>query len=192
MFKEIDDIVLEISSLPGITKKSAEKLVYYLISNKFKLEKLTDSIWNIKNIYECKECNFVTLEKLCYICIDKTRKNKLIIVENKLDIIKFEKMKNLNAYYHVIGNLISPNKKDKNLKNIDFEGLDKRIKNNKYSEIIIALSPNIEGLVTANYIKRKYSESNITQLAQGIPLGAAIDYVDEITLKKSIENRKGD
>lgn len=187
--------LIELSSslnkLPGISKKQAEKIAYYLLSNEEGLGfELAESIANaISNIQLCENCGHYTEKQICDICEDKNRQLVLVIVETPLDVFKFEENKSIRPYYHVLGGLINISKKI-NFEDLNLSTLPERAK--KYKEVILALSPNLEGIVTANYIHKILSDSGVkvTQLAQGIPLGAAMEYVDELTLKAALDNRK--
>ena len=178
-----------LSSLPGITKKNATKIAYYLInSDKEESKELSETILEATNkIKKCEICNHITEEKICSMCSDKTRKKVLIVVETSLDVFKFEEMLPVKHYYHVLGGLINVSK------NVEFDSLNinnLKERAEKMGEVILALSPNLEGIVTANYIKELVGDVKTTQLAQGIPLGAAMEYVDELTLKAAMMNRK--
>ncbi|MCK5806963.1 MAG: toprim domain-containing protein, partial [Mycoplasmataceae bacterium] len=108
--------------------------------------------------------------------------------ESPIDIFKFEQSDAIRPYYHVLNGLVSI-QKNIDLSRLNTKNLIERSK--KYKEVIIALSPNLEGIVTANYIKELLGDGiKVSQLAQGIPLGAAMEYVDEVTLKAAFENRK--
>jgi len=183
------DLSNELSSLPGITKKQSEKIAFYLIKSDPSISKrIADAMGNASlKIKQCSICNHITEKDVCDICLDTTRKKLLVIVQDSTDIFKFEDAGNINPHYHVLGGLINVSKNIE-LSDLNIDNLTQRAK--EYNEIILALSPNLEGIVTANFLKELLNESKVTQLAQGIPLGAAMEYVDELTLKAAIENRK--
>ncbi len=183
------DLTNELSSLPGISKKQAERLAFHLVkSNKDVSESLSKTIERaISNIKECSICNHITEEDICEICKDETRRNTLVIVENSTDVFKFEDAGNIQPHYHVLNGLINVSRNIE-INDLNIDNLVERAK--EYKEVILALSPNLEGIVTANYLKELLKDSKVTQLAQGIPLGAAMEYVDELTLKAAIDNRK--
>ena len=188
--KSLQKLIVTINSLPGISKKQAQKIAYYLIDkNEFLLDDLIDSLKLVKkNLRKCVECNNIDETETCSICTSTNREKKLVIVESPLDIVKFEQSKVFKPYYHVLGGLVNISK-SVDIDDLNIKNLKTRVK--KYKEIIIALSPNLEGIVTANYIKKYLGDKvKVTQLAQGIPLGAAMEYVDEITLKAALDNRK--
>ncbi len=189
--ESLTELIKQLNSLPGIGKKQAERIAYHLINDKNSISENLEINLRLsrENIKYCTECGNISENNICYICVSNDREKKLIIVETPLDIFKFEESNVIKPYYHVLHGLANISKniepKDLNLKNLKERSL-------KYKEIIIALSPNLEGIVTANYISHFLQNDNIkiTQLAQGIPLGAALEYVDKITLKSAIENRK--
>lgn len=177
-----------LNSLPSVSKKNAEKIAYFLVNNHQIGEELIEGIEEAnKLIKKCEVCNHLSQSKVCPICSDKSRQKKLVIVETPLDVFKFEEKTDIKPFYHVLGSLINVSKKIE-FKDLFLENLQKRASG--MNEIIIALSPNLEGIVTANYIAELLKEHKVTQLAQGIPLGAAMEYVDELTLKAALQNRK--
>ena len=189
--KSLEKLINSLYSLPGITKKQAEKLAYNLLTNyKKEADNFIESYKFAKDIIKrCIECGNISEDKTCAICLNSLgdRKNVLIIVENPIDVFKFEESAVINGYYHVLHGLVDVVDESK-IDKLNVKNLFQRSK--KFSEIIIALSPNMEGIVTANYIKSIISNKKVTQLAQGIPLGAAMEYVDKFTLSAALKNRK--
>lgn len=187
--KTLLTLIDEFSSLPGISKKQAEKLAYHIIqSDSFVGETLADAIVaTSRRIHKCSNCNHLTEEDICYICKDPSRKKILVVVQNSLDVFKFEETQDFKPYYHVLNGLINVSK-NVNFNDLDIKGLEERARD--YKEIILALSPTLEGIVTANYLQSLFKDMKVTQLAQGIPLGSAMEYVDELTLKAALDNRK--
>lgn len=183
-------LISKFNSLPGIGKKQAERIAYYLIKeDTWVSEELEDTLKVVRaKIINCGMCGSITEDKVCNICLSKNREKKLVIVETSLDLFKFEKSNSIKPYYHVLNGLVNI-QKNINPEDLNLTTLVERV--SKYREVIIALSPNLEGIVTANYIRQLLgSKVKVTQLAQGIPLGAAMEYVDEITLKAALDNRK--
>lgn len=184
--KILEELINQLHTLPGISKKQAEKIALNIVLNK-KIE-LVEAMDNaINNMHKCQECHLICEESICSICQDTSREKILIIVETSMDVFKFEKSLTFKPYYHVLEGLINVSK------NIDFANLnitELKSRASKYGEIILALSPSLEGLVTASYLTSLLEGMKVTQLAQGIPLGAAMEYVDELTLKAALENRK--
>ncbi len=184
------NLINELKSMPGISKKQAERIAYHIIqSNNEAGNALADSIKDANAlIHKCEVCHHLTQEQQCHICTDSTRSKKLVIVETPLDVFKFEEAQNdFRPRYHVLSGLINVSK-GISFDDLNIEGLKERAKD--YSEVILALSPTLEGIVTANFVKSLLNEMKVTQLAQGIPLGAAMEYVDELTLQTALANRK--
>lgn len=188
--KSLQQLIMAFNALPGIGKKQAERIAYHLINDEgFEMDDIKDAITLVqKNIKKCSECGYITEEDICDICSSKDREKKLIVVESSLDVFKFEEAQSIKPYYHVLNGLIKVKKNmsidDLNIKNLKERSL-------KYREVILALSPNLEGLVTTKMVKKYLGDDvKVTELAQGIPIGAAMEYVDDITLKAAIENRK--
>ena len=188
--KSLDNLISKLNALPGIGKKQAERISYFIIKDELWIsEELEDALKLVKkNIKNCQICSYITEEEICDICSSKDREKKLVIVESSLDVFKFEESNSIKPYYHVLNGLVNI-QKNINPEDLNLSNLIKRSRN--FKEVIIALSPNLEGIVTSNYIGQLLgNDIKVTQLAQGIPLGAAMEYVDEITLRAALENRK--
>lgn len=183
-----EKLVNEIQQLPNITKKNAEQIAYHLLKqNQQTIKQLITTISLAQTTLRlCQECNNIAEEIFCHICQDKNRKKILIVVESPLEILKFEKIDHPKTYYHVLGGLLDLHHQENTL-NID--SLKKR--SSQYQEIVLALSPTLNGIMTFNYLKDALKHKNVTQLAQGMPIGASLSYVDPLTLKAALDNRKG-
>lgn len=180
--------------LPGIGEKTAERLAFYVMDlEEEKTDFFVESINEVKNkIKKCPVCSNITEEEICSICSDDSRnKDLLCILEDKKNIFLFEKLGSYNGYYHIIDNLISP-LDGINPEDIGLEKLLKRIKENKFKEVIIAVKPSIEGETTSLYIKKILEglDIKVTRIASGIPIGADIEYIDAITLERALTDRK--
>ena len=144
-----------------------------------------------KNICYCKNCYNISFTEICSICTDPNRdKEKLCIVADPKDIYAIERSDAYNGQYHVLGGLISP------LDNIEPDSLRinelvQRIQKDTFNEVILAINPSVEGDTTSLYIMSILKQFNIrySKLAHGLPMGAHIDYTDEITLKQAITGR---
>ncbi|MCK5866968.1 MAG: recombination protein RecR [Mycoplasmataceae bacterium] len=188
--KLLETLISSINSLPGIGKKQAERIAYFIIKeDSWVSEELEGSLRTARsNLFNCSICGNITDEDVCNICLSKDREKKLVIVESSIDIYKFEESDVIKPYYHVLNGLINI-RNNIDLSKLNISTLVERAK--KYKEVIIALSPNLEGIVTANYIRELLTaHTKVSQLAQGIPLGAAMEYVDQVTLKAALDNRK--
>ena len=181
--------------LPGIGDKSAERMAFAVLDmNKEKVEQFSSSLVDaIQSIHRCPICNSLTDMDECLICKDKSRNQKVLcVVEDPKSVFLFEKLGIFTGKYHVLKGLISPSD-GINPEDIELEKLVERVKNESYSELILAFKPSIEGETTALYIKRILEDPNlkITKLASGIPMGADMEYIDAMTLERAMIDRKG-
>ncbi|NOR45212.1 MAG: recombination protein RecR [Candidatus Delongbacteria bacterium] len=190
----LENLINNISKLPGIGKKSARRIAYYLINTPEQ-----NAISTANSIIEareklglCKECFNLSEDSICNICTDISRNKEIILViENFHDLYLFEKLNIHKGVYHVLGGLLNP------LDGIGpaalrLDELFNRVKENNISELIIGLNHSIEGDSTSLYISNRLNTTDvkISRLASGIPVGGEIEYTDEITLKQAFENRK--
>ena len=193
--KSINDLVECFKKFPGVGQKSAERMAFSLLFDfdNDDASSFCDSINSVKNdIKLCKKCNCITDQELCFVCSDMGRdKDKLIIVENAKDVFLIEKIGNYSGYYHVLGGLISPFD-DIGPEDIDLKGLLDRVKNDGVKELIFVTKSGIEADTTILYIKKclKDSDTIISRVANGIPVGADMDYIDSLTLESALRNRK--
>lgn len=192
--KKFNDLIEGFETFPGIGPKTAERLAFYTIAKQNKNSSLSfvkalDEA--LSSICECKICGNIADDEKCEICKDDTREGKLMIVESAKDVISFEKTGVFKGRYHVLNGLISPTN-GKGPDDIDIEKLVKRCENENFSEIIIATSSTIDGEITAMYIKKMLEKLNIKtyRIGYGLPASTDIEYVDEITLIKSLESKK--
>lgn len=190
----IKNIIDCFKDLPGIGEKTAERLAFSLINfSKEKLTSFSDAIISVRDkITNCEICGNITEDKVCSICNDKERNNKIVfVVEKAKDISLFEKINTYNGKYHVLGGLISP-LEGIGPDDININSLISRIKRDNVEEIILTLKPSIEGETTMQYIKKILENKNvkITKIATGIPIGTDIEYIDPMTLEFALEGRK--
>jgi len=190
----IKNLIECFKKLPGIGEKTAERLSLFTLKlDNEVIELFSKSLTDVKSkIKKCKICNNLTENDKCDICLDENRNSKIIcIVQEVKNIIMMEKSNVYNGQYHVIENLISP-LDGVNPSDINISTLESRIKENGVEEIIIVLKQSIEGETTTLYITKILEKTNvkITKIAQGIPHGADMDYIDYLTLEKAIEDRK--
>lgn len=190
----IKNIIDCFKDLPGIGEKTAERLAFSLINfDKNKLTSFSDAIIDVRDkLTYCEMCGNITEDKICSICSDKGRNDKLIfVVEKAKDIALFEKINIYNGKYHVLGGLISP-LEGIGPDDININKLLSRVEKNGVEEIILALKPSIEGETTMQYIKKILENRNvkITRIATGIPMGTDIEYIDTMTLEFALEERK--
>jgi recombination protein RecR len=193
--KSFDDCVFELSKLPGIGKKTAMRLALYLLNKDLPdIERLSNTLVNLKkNTRICKKCFGISESDICAICADTGRNNDTIcVVEEPKDVFIIEASGRYDGLYHVLGGKIAP-LDDIGPDKLRISELIKRVESENINEIIIATNPDIEGETTAIYIKKRLSHINkllITRIASGIPIGSHLEYADEVTILKSIENRR--
>lgn len=187
--KILDDLTNILKSWPGISQKTAQKLTYFLINqDKNHIQHLLQTIQAVtENIKVCQTCFALTFQQQCLICQDKSRQKVLMIVESPLDILKFEQLGTFKGYYHVIGSLTDIDESEA----INLNMISLKSRTQEFNEIIIALSPTLKGIVAVNYLKSWLNHRNISQLANGLPIGSNLEYIDELTLKIALEKRLG-
>lgn len=193
--KLIEDAVNEIARLPGIGKKTALRLVLHLVKEKEdKTLALTEALSRMRsNIKFCKTCHTISDEDECTICRSGRRDHSILcVVEESKDVMAIENTSQFTGVYHVLGGIISPIQ-GIGPSELKIESLIARIAAEKreIKEVILALSPTMEGDTTAFYLHRRLKDYpvKITSIARGIPMGGDLEYADEITLGRSITAR---
>lgn len=190
--KQISKLIQELSSLPGIGTKSAQRLAFHILSMpEEQVESLSAAITDAKkNVRYCKECFTLTDEELCPICKDSARNHKeIMVVENTRDLAAYEKTGKYEGVYHVLHGAISPmlgiGPNDIRLKEL-MQRLAKEV-----DEVIIATNSSLEGETTAMYISKliKPTGIKVTRIASGVPVGGDLEYIDEVTLLRALEGR---
>jgi recombination protein RecR len=192
--RSLNKLINELSKLPGIGGKTAQRLAFYILSlEDAEAEGLARSITEAKSsLHYCSVCGNITDMDPCYICSDKARREDIVcVVENPQDIIAMERIKEYTGKYHVLNGVISP-MDGVGPDDINLKSLIKRLQGSEINEVIVATNPNIEGEATAMYIARllKPSGIKVTRIAHGIPVGGDLEYADEITLLKAVEGRR--
>ena len=192
--ESIARLIEALNKLPSIGQRSAERIVFYLLkADPIEAEKLSRAVMDIKTkIKACSICNNITELDPCNICSNPKRtSDEICVVEQPNDIISIEKTNEFRGRYHILLGAISPldgiSPDDLKIKH-----LVERIEKEKVKEIIIATNPNSEGETTAIYLSQilKPLKVKITRLAQGLPMGANLEYVDDITMTKALEGRR--
>ena len=183
-------LIDQFSKLPGIGRKTAERLsVYILNSNKQEVIDFSKSLSNLKDTIKlCDVCNCLIESESCHICNDSYRNDELLcIVKDPTDIFLIEKSA-FKGKYHVLGGLISP-LDGVTPENLNFDSLLKRLDNVK--EVILAIDPSQEGDMTILYLSKELKKNNIkiSRLARGIPVGSSLEFIDEVTLTHSLNDR---
>ena len=182
----------QLAKLPGIGRKSAQRMAYYLLSQPpEQVEALADAILTARRtVPECRVCGNYTDQDVCSICADERRDGSTIcVVRDPRDVAAIERMRDYNGKYHVLHGTISP-----------MEGIgpdDIRIREllgrlSGVREVILATNPDIEGEATAAYIARllkPFSDIKVTRIAHGVPIGSDLEYTDEVTLSRALRGR---
>lgn len=179
--------------LPGIGEKNAERLAFAVLKfSEEQIKSFSDSLINVKTkIKKCEICNNLTENDKCDICLDSNRNKEILcVVENTKNLILFEKANVFNGKYHVLEGLISP-LEGINPEDIKINQLINRIKEEKIKEVILALTPSIEGETTSAYILKMLEGFNVsvTKIASGIPVGADMEYLDPLTIQIAMQER---
>jgi recombination protein RecR len=189
----MESAVNEFAKLPGIGRKTALRLVLHLLKqNKENVEHFGEVISKMRNeIKFCQRCNNVSDADICSICSNSSRKQELIcVVETLREVIAIEATQQYNGVYHVLGGVISP-LDGIGPDQLNIESLLGRVAKEKTEEIVFALSPTIQGDTTIYYIQKKLQSTGIriTTIARGIAFGGELEYTDEMTLARSLQNR---
>ena len=193
--KPLNKLINELSKLPGIGGKTAQRLAFHILAlEESEATALANSIVNAKrSLHYCSVCGNLTDTDPCEICSDESRdRTKVCVVETPQDVIAMERIREFKGLYHVLHGAISPvegiGPNDINLKSL----ITRLQQHDEIDEIIVATNPNIEGEATAMYIARllKPSGIKVTRIAHGIPVGGDLEYADEVTPLKAMEGRR--
>ncbi len=192
--KSFTNLVNNLSILPGVGEKTAERFVYSIFEKDIEeVENLANALIEFKkNIKNCSICGCITDDEICDICSDESRdKSTICVVEDSKSVFFIEKTKKYHGLYHVLNGLISPIE-GKNPEDLNIASLVSKRVNNDLKEIIIALNPSIEGEVTSMYIQKILEKNNVkvSRLSYGIPMGSDIEYLDPIMVSKAWDDRK--
>ena len=192
--KPLARLIGELSKLPGIGYKSAQRLAFHILSYEdSEAQALADAIIEAKHqMTHCSICGNLTDSDPCAICSDESRRKDVIcVVESPKDVAAMERIKEFDGKYHVLNGVISP-MEGIGPEDINLKSLIKRLQNEDVKELIVATNPNIEGEATAMYIARliKPAGIKVTRIAHGLPVGGDLEYADEVTLLKAVEGRR--
>ena len=188
----INKLIDELSGLPGIGSKSAQRLAFHLINMpRDKVRRLTDAITEAKeNVRYCRECFTLTDREICPVCASGKRNHRMImVVENTRDLAAYEKTGRYEGVYHVLHGAISP-MLGVGPADIRLKELMERLQGD-VDEVIIATNSSLEGETTAMYIAKliKPTGIRVTRIASGVPVGGDLEYIDEVTLLRALEGR---
>lgn len=190
----IDVMTAELAKLPGIGRKSAQRLAYHIVSMpKEDVHRLADALWEGRQaIRFCNVCGNYTEGELCSICSDEERDvTTICVVRDPRDVAAMERIHDYRGLYHVLHGVLSP------LDNIGpndirIKELLHRLSDGRVQEVIVATNPDIEGEATSSYLARliKPMGVRVTRIAHGVPVGSDLEYADEVTLSKALEGRR--
>jgi len=187
-------LIQEFKRLPGIGQKSAQRLAFHVLRTpREEAERLSRAVLDVKNnLGLCSLCNNISEGEFCPYCRDPNRDQSVIcVVEEPHNILPIETTRTFEGIYHVLQGAISP-LRGIGPEQLKIQGLLERIAGGSAREIILATNPNVEGEATAVYLSRliKPLGLKVTRIAMGIPVGSDLDYADEVTMSKSLENRR--
>ena len=186
-------LIEELSRLPGIGRKSAQRLAFHVIRMpKEEAQALAAAILSARTeVRYCKECGSLADDELCPICSDPARDHSVImVVEDARDMAAYERTRQYKGVYHILQGVISP-LSGVNPQDLKIKELLERLKDDAVKEIIIATNPTVEGETTAMYLSRliKPLGLKVTRIANGVPVGGDLEYIDEVTLARALEGR---
>lgn len=190
----IDNLVQELTRLPGIGRKTAQRLAFYILNMPdTEARSIAQAMIDVKNKARfCTRCFNITGSELCEICSDSGRDQEMLcVVEEPSNILVIERSHTYRGLYHVLLGAISPIDgvtPDK----LKIHELLQRVSANNIREVIIATNPNTRGEITAQYLRERLSGSpvKVSRIAYGLPMGSDIEYADEVTLSKALEGRR--
>jgi len=193
--KPVQKVIDAFESLPGIGPKSASRLAYYLFNvPQERLVAFGNALIELKQKTRlCKQCFNISEDELCPVCDGGRDEGLICVVETSLDLLAIENSDGFTGVYHVLGGLISPlnNIGPLDIRIVELLG---RVKGGDISELILAMSPSMEGEATAMYISQKIKEQGlevkITRIGRGLPVGADVEYADGQTLARALEGRR--
>lgn len=193
MSRPLENLIYELSKLPGIGEKSAERILYYILEqDKNEAHSLAEAIVDAaENIEECSICHNYTDDDPCEICTDDTRdKTTICVVESPRDVASMEKTNSYNGLYHVLHGTVRPTS-GIFPSDLRFDSLVRRVNEGGIKEVIIATNPTTDGDTTAMYIQEALRETGVlmTRIAHGIPVGGNLEYYDELTIGTALKNR---
>ena len=187
-------MALQLSRLPGIGQKSAQRLAYHIAAlPEEQVRELAAALWQgRKALRFCERCGNYAQEEFCPICADEKRHNgQICVVRDARDVAAIERMRDFKGLYHVLGGTLSP-MNGVGPEDIRIKELLMRLSTEDVDEVILATNPDIEGEATAAYISRliKPMGVRVTRIAHGVPVGSDLEYADEVTLAKAMEGRR--
>lgn len=190
----VQDLIDELGRLPGVGPKSAQRIAFWLLDQPAEdIQRLADALIEVKNrVHFCEVCFNVTDEDICRICRDPKRDPSAIcVVEESKDVVAIERTREFKGRYHVLGGSISPIA-GRGPADLHIAELVRRLSDDTITEVILATNPTLEGEATATYLTRLLGQTpgiQISRLASGLPVGADLEYADEVTLGRALSGR---
>jgi recombination protein RecR len=190
----LEQVIHELTKLPSIGKKTAQRLAFHLLQTpREEAEALARAIVQLRErIRFCRDCFNLSDRELCPVCSDPKRERSLIcVVEDPGNLLAIERTRAFKGVYHVLGGALSP-LRDKGPDDLRLRELMDRIREGSFTEVVLAMNPDVEGEATAVYLSRllKPLGLKVTRLAQGLPAGGDLDYTDDLTLRRAFEGRR--
>ena len=189
----VDNLVAQLTRLPGVGQRTAQRLAFHILrASTEEALALAESIEEVKErVRFCRECGNLTEEEVCAICQDSRRDHTLIcVVEQPADLISVERTAEYRGLYHVLGGALSPIDGVEPA-DLRIDELLQRVERNGVEEVVLATNPNMTGEATAAYLAdRLRGRVRVTRLASGLPVGADLEYADEVTLGKALAGRR--
>ncbi len=192
MIGPLEELVSALSRLPGIGRRSAERIAFFLMQRPDEATKLSQAIGTLhRRVKRCHKCFNYSEGELCPICRDpKREKGTICVVAHPWEVERIERSGAYRGLYHVLGGLLSPDQ-NRSLGDLTIPQLLERVRRERIQEVILALEPKVEGEFTAMFLSQKLKPLGVkvTRIAQGIPVGRDLEAMDEITLGKAIQGR---
>lgn len=195
MSRLLQDVVGELSKLPGVGRRTALRLAIHILRmERESVAEMTESIDRFRNdVKYCAECNNLSDEEVCPICLDDERdRTTICVVEQVADVLSIENTHQYKGLYHVLGGVISP-MQGISPSDLKIDLLTERIARGGVKEVILAISTSVEGETTLFYLMnrlRQFPELKVTSIARGIGFGDELEYVDELTITHALLNRR--
>jgi recombination protein RecR len=189
----VDNLVAQLTRLPGVGQRTAQRLAFHLLSRpKDEALALAGAIEEVKErVRFCSECGNLTEEERCSICVDARRDHTTIcVVEQPVDLVSLERTHEYRGLYHVLGGSLSP-LDGVEPEHLRIDELMKRVERNGVAEVVLATNPNMTGEATAAFLAdRLRGRVRVTRLASGLPVGGDLEYADEVTLGRALAGRR--
>jgi recombination protein RecR len=187
-------LIQEVKRLPGIGQKSAQRIAFHVLRTaKEDVERLSSALLEVKEkLGLCAVCNNISDTEVCLYCRDPQRdRSKICVVEEPHNLIPIETTRTFDGLYHILHGAISP-LRGVGPEQLKIKGLVERLRDGEVKELILATNPTVEGEATAVYLARllKPLGVKVTRIAMGVPVGSDLDFADEVTMSKSLENRR--